>query len=245
MRKYIIGGLAGAALMFSAQSMAAPLKEYILTKLESPILANGKAFSSNLPFLNYQGNTYAPLKAIGEALGVDVRWNNKESRVEIRTTTSIGEFPIHQTPVLKIDNKNYSFFMDTSIFHVSVLNGKYYITLTLAADLLNYGYQYEHTITPSEAPLFSGSIQFNEAYPFITTKVIYTDEETGYFEITLTSPDKTKHYVLSANPSNIQGAIYHNGTPWIPVDEFLHTFGLNYSIEQDTKNKIISFSLKE
>ncbi|MFB9324671.1 stalk domain-containing protein [Paenibacillus aurantiacus] len=245
MRKYLIGGLAGAALMFSAQIIAAPLKEYTLSKLELPILVNGKALSSTLPFLNYQGNTYAPLKAVAEALGVDVKWNNKESRIEIRPTTSIGEFPIHHTPVLKIDNKDYTFFMDASIFHVSMLNGKYYITLTLAADLLNYGYQYGYTITPSEVPLFSGSIQFNEAYPFSTTEVKYMDEDTSYFEITLTSPDKTKHYVLSANPSNIQGAIYHKGMPWIPVDEFLPTFGLNYIIEQDAKNKIIRFSLKK
>ncbi|MCR8642969.1 copper amine oxidase N-terminal domain-containing protein [Paenibacillus sp. N1-5-1-14] len=88
MKKVLIGVVIGSAVTLTTSAYADTIKEYILTKIDYPILVNGKEFKSNeLPALNYQGNTYLPLKAIGEALGKPVKWNDQLYRVEIGQAT--------------------------------------------------------------------------------------------------------------------------------------------------------------
>jgi hypothetical protein len=83
-RQFVTGLLAGGALMLAMPSMAAMVKQYTLTEATYPIEVNGSALgSSQLPILNYQSNTYIPLRAAGELLGANVTWNPVLKRVEI------------------------------------------------------------------------------------------------------------------------------------------------------------------
>ncbi|RED51755.1 Gmad2 immunoglobulin-like domain-containing protein [Cohnella lupini] len=84
-RQFVIGLLVGGALMFAMPSMAAVVKQYALTEVGYPIEVNGTSYvNSQLPILNYQSNTYIPLRAVGNLLGANVNWNSVLKRVEIR-----------------------------------------------------------------------------------------------------------------------------------------------------------------
>ena len=100
MRKIIIGFIVGCVLSMSATAFAAPVKQFILTKITYPILVNGVEYADEqLPALNYEGNTYIPLAKIGDLLGVDYRWNAEKKRVEIGETPDDVDVPDSQTAV--------------------------------------------------------------------------------------------------------------------------------------------------
>jgi hypothetical protein len=91
-RSFVIGLSAGCILMFTVPSFAETVKQYILVKPAYPIYVNGLVYeSSDLPVLNYEGNTYVPMKAVGELLGASVTWNNELKRAEIRYGTEVSE----------------------------------------------------------------------------------------------------------------------------------------------------------
>ncbi|KIL38492.1 hypothetical protein SD70_25970 [Gordoniibacillus kamchatkensis] len=84
MKKLIIGIIIGISITATSSVFADSVKEYILTKIDYPILVKGKEYTNaDLPALNYQGNTYVPLKAVGDVLGAAVTWNEQLKRVEI------------------------------------------------------------------------------------------------------------------------------------------------------------------
>lgn len=82
MKKYFIGITIGCALTISTTSLAEPIKNYILTKVEYPIQVNDKYYSSaELPVLSYEGSTYVPLKAFGEIFDSKVVWEDKMVKI--------------------------------------------------------------------------------------------------------------------------------------------------------------------
>ncbi len=73
----------------STHTFAQDIKEYILSKVKYPIIVNGVEYvNDELPILNWNGNTYVPLRAVGDILDAKVEWNDELKRVEI------GEFII-------------------------------------------------------------------------------------------------------------------------------------------------------
>lgn len=84
MKRIFIGIIIGIVLTFSTTVFSETVKEYILKKVSYPILVNGIEYiDEELPALNYEGNTYVPLRAVGDILGVGVRWNDELNRAEI------------------------------------------------------------------------------------------------------------------------------------------------------------------
>jgi hypothetical protein len=82
-RGFAIGLLVGGILMTAFPTWAATMK-YILVNVSYPVYVNNTEYKSpQLPILNYEGNTYIPLKAIGELLGGAVQWNADQKRAEI------------------------------------------------------------------------------------------------------------------------------------------------------------------
>jgi hypothetical protein len=82
-RGFAIGLLVGGILMTALPTFAATMK-YMLVKATYPIYVNNTEYKSpQLPILNYAGNTYIPMKAIGELLGGTVQWNDELKRAEI------------------------------------------------------------------------------------------------------------------------------------------------------------------
>jgi hypothetical protein len=84
--KYLLVGLiSGCVLMFAATALAEPLKTYLLVRAEYSVYVEGEEYDQEeLPFLNYEGFTYVPLRALGELIGADVQWNKEKREVHIQ-----------------------------------------------------------------------------------------------------------------------------------------------------------------
>ncbi|MCR2806385.1 Gmad2 immunoglobulin-like domain-containing protein [Paenibacillus soyae] len=90
MRKYrgfLIGLAMGGMLMTALPSMAATQKTtYTLTEASYEVEVNGAAyFDPELPVLNYKGNTYVPLRSVGDLLGANVAWDAAQRKVVIQS----------------------------------------------------------------------------------------------------------------------------------------------------------------
>lgn len=84
MKKILTGIVIGSTLSLSAVTLAEPIKEYILTKVNYPIIVDGTEYiSEDLPILNYQGNTYVPLRAMSDLLEADMKWHKEAKIIEI------------------------------------------------------------------------------------------------------------------------------------------------------------------
>jgi hypothetical protein len=85
LRTFAAGLLAGGLLMAAIPAVASSVQQYVLTKAAYPIVVNGSELNNpELPVLNYEGNTYIPMRAVGEVLGAEVSWNEALKRAEIR-----------------------------------------------------------------------------------------------------------------------------------------------------------------
>lgn len=80
MKKFISGFLIGAMLFGTIGAFAA---QYIANPVSFKVMVNGEEFVSDPPALEVEGRTYLPLRAIGEALGVPVNWNQELNQAEV------------------------------------------------------------------------------------------------------------------------------------------------------------------
>ena len=80
MKRFICGFLAGATLFATAGVFAV---QYAANPVDFKVLVNGKEFTSDPPALEVNGRTYLPLRAMGEALGVPVSWNEELRQAEV------------------------------------------------------------------------------------------------------------------------------------------------------------------
>ena len=79
MKKFVSGFISGAILC-GAVAFAA---SYSAETAPFKILVNGREFISDPPALVVEGRTYLPLRAMGDALGIPVNWNEELGQVEV------------------------------------------------------------------------------------------------------------------------------------------------------------------
>lgn len=84
MKKFVSGLLSGLILAGTVAFAASYLAEPATFK----VLVNGEEFVSDPPALVVEGRTYLPLRAMGDALGVPVNWNEELGQAEVGTTFS-------------------------------------------------------------------------------------------------------------------------------------------------------------
>ena len=87
MKKFIAGLLAGIILS-TAIGVAAL---YEANPATFKVMVNGKEFNSDPPALVVEGRTYLPLRAIGEALGVPINWNEELRQAEVGNQAPVAE----------------------------------------------------------------------------------------------------------------------------------------------------------
>lgn len=86
MKKMCLGLIIGLMLGIGVSSYAAPAWKVELQKAK--ILVNGNVWTSkDKPALAVDGYTYLSLAAIGDAMNIPYRWNDKHKQVEIGTFT--------------------------------------------------------------------------------------------------------------------------------------------------------------
>ena len=78
-----ITGLILCAVLFTATAAASASVNYIAQTVTFPVYINGEEWKTDSPAVVIDGHTYLPLKAVGDALGVDVQWNSELFRVDI------------------------------------------------------------------------------------------------------------------------------------------------------------------
>lgn len=79
MKKFVLGFAAGTAISGTV-ALAAVYNAYPAT---FKVIVNGDEFVSDPPAVVIDGSTYLPLRAIGNALGVPVNWNETLRRAEV------------------------------------------------------------------------------------------------------------------------------------------------------------------
>lgn len=80
MKRFISGFVAGAIVFGAVGAFAA---SYVANPVGFKVLVNGQEFVSDPPALEVEGRTYLPLRAIGDALGVPVGWNEELGQAEV------------------------------------------------------------------------------------------------------------------------------------------------------------------
>lgn len=85
MKKFISGFLVGAMLFGAIGAFAV---SYVANPLDYKVIVNGEEFVSDPPALEVEGRTYLPLRAMGDALGVPVNWNEELRQAEVGAISS-------------------------------------------------------------------------------------------------------------------------------------------------------------
>lgn len=82
MKKFISGAVTGAILAGTVAFAAS----YVAEPASFKVMVNGQEFNSDPPAMVINGSTYLPLRAMGNALGVPVEWNDELRQAEVGTT---------------------------------------------------------------------------------------------------------------------------------------------------------------
>lgn len=82
MKKHFISGFICGAILLGGITAFANVGYQAITAT-FPIIVNGQKWTTDKPVVVIDGSTYLPLKALGEALNVNVIWNSSNNQVEI------------------------------------------------------------------------------------------------------------------------------------------------------------------
>lgn len=93
MKKIVIGFVIGFVTAMSLSVFAANTDIFQAQKATFDVFVNGEKFESKNPTIVVEGRTYLPLKETGDALGVNVQWNNDLRRVDIEKEQELEVTP--------------------------------------------------------------------------------------------------------------------------------------------------------
>lgn len=90
MKKILTGFILGVLVAITGTAFADEVKSFIAERATFDVYVEGEKLQSEKPAVVIEGSTYLPLKATGEALGVNVEWNAEKRRVEIEEMKTEG-----------------------------------------------------------------------------------------------------------------------------------------------------------
>lgn len=141
MKKFLSGFIAGAVLFASIGAVAV---SYVANPADFKVLVNGKEFISNPPALVVEGKTYLPLRAMGEALGVPVNWNEGLRQAEVGNTAPVAQAgnysrtnPAPINTVQQIAVESYSGNYSAAVRVIEVIRGEAAANLIKGANMFN------------------------------------------------------------------------------------------------------------
>ena len=151
MKKFIAGllfgiilcGAVGAATLYEAQP--ATFK----------VMVNGKEFNSDPPALVGEGRTYLPLRAMGEALGVPINWNQELNQAEVGNQAAVADTnqysrnnpaPLDTVQIYTKENKYSDDDYTISMRILETVRGEKAMKMLIEANMFNdepqEGYEY-------------------------------------------------------------------------------------------------------
>lgn len=222
MKKIISGVLIGLLIGVAGTTFAT---QYVVEDASFPILVNGQAFKTDKPIVTINGSTYMPLRAIGEALGVKVNWNDDKGQVEIgETVTSeysysnpapIGTTQTHYDELLNdiaVTNvtlkeiirgdKAWELIKKANSFNSAAEEGYEYIVANIEVKLANYTEGKSYSLTSYNFDLMSseGKIYDRKMIVAPTPKLdadLYKGaSNTGYIVFKVAKTDKEPKIVF-------------------------------------------------
>ena len=105
--KSLLAGIILGVILFSGATVFAA--NYQALTATFPVYINGEEWQTDSEILVIEGRTYLPLRALGDALSVDVGWNQEFFRVEIEKPEEIyvitetgGKYHRANCPTIKI-----------------------------------------------------------------------------------------------------------------------------------------------
>lgn len=94
-KAFMVGALCGSLVFGSLTAFAI---SYTAEPVNFKVLVNGTEFNSDPPAMTINGNTYLPLRAVGDALGVAVNWNSELNQAEVGGGTAATTPQLPATP---------------------------------------------------------------------------------------------------------------------------------------------------
>lgn len=262
--KHLIIGVLIGLLISSNIVFANSVKQFILQLASYPIVIDGQEYVNNeLPILNYQGNTYVPLKAMGNILDANIEWNDALKRIEIGANNNNNNI-VNQELQKDSDNKQENVFdvIKANVFFK--VNDKLYTSNMLSSyrkDQNNNFYLSSFTslveflaipsglyiVEKNANPFTYGSIQIERSKysNFLEYENIFTDINNNYFEFTYRN-NKGETYFVSTEPGNEKGLVIdknNHDQPLIPLYQFFDKLKLNYTIEYNENDNTLIFNL--
>lgn len=134
MKKFITGTCAGIALA-STIALAA---SYMAEDASFKVFVNGEEFTSSKAVV-IDGRTYLPLRAIGDALGVPVNWNDESKQVEVGTTSNWTEETVNINNTVQSNDKWKLTYLKTETTnkideYVKAADGKQFVLVFFEAE---------------------------------------------------------------------------------------------------------------
>lgn len=205
MKKFLLGFLLGAVI-FSGIVYAA---NYEALPVTFSIYVDGKLFASEPGAVAIDGRTFLPLRAIGDALGVQVEWNQDKFRVEVGTPpvdeqpTSItfnagmykvgtdipqGDYLIvtNESTYLEVTSDSTGSF-ESILYNANFENSQYINIKSGQYLMFRKGTAYPIDTAPVLKPIagkyLAGMYKIGRDIPPGEYKVVPTESNSGYYEI--------------------------------------------------------------
>ena len=131
MKRFIIGFLVGAMLFGALGAFAA---SYIANPVDFKVIVNGEEFVSDPPALEVEGRTYLPLRAMGDALGVPVNWNEELRQAEVGIVSTINPNEVSNYIVGDVWNDGFWFLGEYINDNTDIYMDMYISTFADSAD---------------------------------------------------------------------------------------------------------------
>ncbi|WP_339218907.1 stalk domain-containing protein [Paenibacillus sp. FSL H8-0332] len=265
MKKFISGFLCGAVLfgVTSAYGAEAYQKVQSLLRNDVKVYSNGAKVALNKPVLSYNGSIYLSVRDVSNIMNKDVLWRPTNQSVEIldKKTAQVTVSPPKDeikvtvkslkelTQVFKIDNEVYKLGSNAFIIYEDN-NGLLYVDSVSAVGtivrLLAITYD-NYALKTSDNPFVKGEIEadMRSVDNYFKMESNYVSINTNYRIYTLYNSDKTKQYVISDNPNDLQGIVTIEGKKLVPLASVFLTLGVDLKMEKDVTNKLFIFSFQK
>lgn len=149
MKKWFTGFLTGALLFGTLTGFAV---QYVAQPAAFKVLVNGEEFVSDPPALEVEGRTYLPLRAMGDALGVPVTWNEELGQAEVGAapTTATATENVLMNDTWKLTYSTYQTTKEVNYFKPNKEGNVFLIVFfeleNLSAEEGNFGMDAEYYV---------------------------------------------------------------------------------------------------